>query len=72
VQKAARAKGLGFHVLKAGTESEMNSAFSSFVQLQARALVVGGDPFFYSQRDQLVALAERYAVPVIYERRDLR
>jgi putative ABC transport system substrate-binding protein len=70
VQKAARARGLGFHVLKAGTESEINSAFNSFVQLQARALVVGGDPFFYSQRDQLVALAERHAVPVIYERRE--
>ena len=69
VQNAARTKELGFRVLKAGTESEIDVAFSSFVQLQAGALIVGSDPFFYSQRDQIVALAARHAVPAVYERR---
>jgi len=45
------------------------NAFVSLVQLQATALVVDADAFLLSRRGQLVALASRYAVPVIYARR---
>ena len=64
-QEAARAKGVQLHILKAGTESEIDAAFATLVQLQAGALVVANDPFFFSRRDQLVALASRHAVPAI-------
>ena len=67
VQEAARAKGVQLHILKAGTESEIDAAFASLVQLHAGALVVGTDPFFNSRREQLVALASRHAVPAIYD-----
>jgi len=70
VQEAARAKGLGLHILKAGAEDEFDAAFSSFVQLGVGALVIGSDPFFFSRRDQLVARAARPAVPAVYERRE--
>ena len=70
MQEAARAKGVQLPILKAGTESEIDAAFASLVQLQAGALVVGGDPFFNSRREQLVALASRHAVPAIYEGRE--
>jgi putative ABC transport system substrate-binding protein len=70
VQEAARAKGVEVHVLKAGTESEIETAFASLVQLRADALVVGGDPLFNSRREQLAALASRDAVPAIYEYRE--
>jgi ABC-type uncharacterized transport system substrate-binding protein len=66
VQEAARAKGRQLQILKAGTEGEIGSAFASLVQLQAGALIVAGDPFFSTRREQLVALASRHAVPAIY------
>jgi ABC-type uncharacterized transport system substrate-binding protein len=66
VHEAARTKGVQLLILKAGTESEIDAAFASLVELQAGGLVVGADPFFYSRREQLVALAARHAVPAIY------
>jgi len=68
-REAARTKGVQLHILKAATEGEIDDAFASLVQLQAGALVVGADPFFTSQREQLVALASRHAVPTIYNSR---
>jgi putative ABC transport system substrate-binding protein len=70
LQEAARAKGVQLIILKAGTESEIEGAFGSLVELQAHALLVGADPFFNSRREQLVALASRHAVPAIYEWRE--
>ena len=70
VQEAARTKGLQLHVLKAGRESEIDTAFASLVQLHAGALVVSADPFLSSRREQLVALASRHAVPAIYAWRE--
>jgi putative ABC transport system substrate-binding protein len=70
MQEAARVKGLRFHVLKAGSESEIDAVFATLVQLHAGALVVGGDPFFGSRRELLVALASRHGVPAIYQWRE--
>ena len=68
VQEAARAKGVQLQILKASSESEIDAAFAS--PSQAGALLVGNDPFFMSRREQLVALAARYAVPAMYEWRE--
>jgi putative ABC transport system substrate-binding protein len=70
LQEAARTKGLQLHVLKAGSESEINSAFASLVQLHVDALIVAADPFLSSRREQLVALASRHAVPSSYAWRE--
>jgi putative tryptophan/tyrosine transport system substrate-binding protein len=40
------------------------------VKRQAGALVVMPDPLFFARREQLVALAARYAVPTIYPARE--
>jgi putative ABC transport system substrate-binding protein len=39
-------------------------------QSSARALLIGSDPFFGSERDQVVALAARHSIPAIYEDRE--
>jgi putative ABC transport system substrate-binding protein len=70
VQEAARAKGVQLHILKAGTEGEIDAAFASLVQLQAGAIVAAADPFFNNRREQIVALAARAAVPAIYQGRE--
>ena len=69
-QEAARAKGLQLAVLNAKTESEVDAAFATLVQLHAGALAVLPDPLFLGRREQLVALAARHAVPVIYPLRE--
>jgi putative ABC transport system substrate-binding protein len=66
MQEAARAKGVQLPILQASTESEIDAAYATLVQLQAGGLVVGNDPFFGSRREQLGALASRHAAPAIY------
>jgi putative ABC transport system substrate-binding protein len=70
LQEAAHAKARQLHILKAGTESDIDAAFATLVELHSGALVVVGDPFLTSQREQLVALAARHAVPAIYTFRE--
>jgi putative ABC transport system substrate-binding protein len=69
-QDAAVAKGVQLPILKAGTESEIDAAFTTLVQLHSGALVVAADPFFDGRREQLVTLATRHAVPVAYALRE--
>jgi len=66
VQEAARAKGLALRILKASTESDIDAAFASLVDLKVGGLLVG-DPTYFGRREQIVALAARYAVPTIYD-----
>jgi putative tryptophan/tyrosine transport system substrate-binding protein len=70
VEEAARVKGRQLHILKAGTESEIDFAFATLAQLKIGALFVGANAFFAGRREQLVTLASRYAVPAIYEWRE--
>jgi putative ABC transport system substrate-binding protein len=70
LETAARTLGLKLHVVNAGTESAFDTAFATIAQAGAGALVVDSDPFFTSQRDRLVGLAARHALPAIYEFRE--
>jgi putative ABC transport system substrate-binding protein len=66
LQDAARALGLQVHVLRASTSGEIDAAFEALGDIRAAALVVAGDAFFTSHRNEIVALAGRYTVPAIY------
>src|SRR5262249_22650468 len=57
-------------VLQASVPEELEPRFNLLAKQEARALVVQNDPFFDSQRAQLIALAARYSVPAIYHIRD--
>ena len=69
-QEAARAKGVQLSILNASTESEIDTAFATFVNLRADGLIVAADPFFDTRREQLVAPAAQFRVPTIYFERE--
>ena len=71
MQTAADTLGRKLLVVKASTESELDAAFAIFVQQRIDALIVAGEAFFLSRRDQLVALAARHAIPTMYHLREV-
>jgi putative tryptophan/tyrosine transport system substrate-binding protein len=66
VLAAAPAMGIRIQILKATTDREIDAAFESLVQARTGALLVGGDAFFSSRIEQIVALAAHHAIPVMY------
>jgi putative tryptophan/tyrosine transport system substrate-binding protein len=70
VRAAARALGLELVIMNANSERDIDAAFASFVQQRVNAIILGGDQFFFNRRDQLVELAARNAVPIMYYLRE--
>jgi putative ABC transport system substrate-binding protein len=70
LEAAGRALGRQIVIVKVTNEREFDAAFASIVQAGAGALLVGGGPFFTSQRRTIAALAARHAVPAIYVSRE--
>jgi putative ABC transport system substrate-binding protein len=69
-QQAGRALGREVVILNAGNEHEIDTAFANLAQRKASALLVDNVALFNTRRQQIVALAARYAVPACYELRD--
>ena len=66
IQAAATAIGQDLRTFDVGNESDIETAFAALVRQRADALLVGSDVFLTNRREQIVALAARYAVPTIY------
>jgi putative ABC transport system substrate-binding protein len=70
LEGAVHAIGLNSVVGKVASEFEIDTAFATFAQRRAGALVVGNSPFFTSQIKRIVALAARNALPASYQQRE--
>ncbi len=57
-------------ILHARTVAELEAAFATMAQEKVGTLVVEPDAFLISRRDEIVALAARYAVPTMYQFRE--
>jgi putative ABC transport system substrate-binding protein len=67
---AALALGVELRLLRARTEQELDIAFASLAKHGAGCVVVAGEPFFDSQRDRIVGLAEKERVPALFAFRE--
>ena len=71
LQAGAPPLGLQIEILYAGTDREIDAAFANLVLNPGGALLVSPDAFFFDRRAQLVSLAARHALPVIYSAANL-
>jgi putative ABC transport system substrate-binding protein len=67
VHAAATHLGLQLHVLRAGTEADIEKALAAFHEFKASALVVGADAFYNANSALLAEASLRNKVPTIYE-----
>ncbi len=67
VRAAARKLGQEIRIVQASTESELDAAFATLVEMRVSALLVTGGPFFLNGRDRLLALTAHHALPAVYE-----
>jgi ABC-type uncharacterized transport system substrate-binding protein len=70
IEAAGQTLGQQVIVLNAATERDCETAFADLERRGAGALAIESDPFFNTVIKQLVSLARRHAVPVIYTRRE--
>jgi putative ABC transport system substrate-binding protein len=69
-QAAAAAVGERLLILNASTPSHLDDAFASMKQQQVHAVIIGSDPFFFSERAKLVVLMARDRMPTIFADRE--
>ena len=68
---AADSLGIQLRVVTASTVDEIDAVFAALAKPpRPDALSVAGEPFFDSQREKIVALAAKYAIPTIYAWRE--
>jgi putative ABC transport system substrate-binding protein len=70
LQAAAETLGMRLTVVNASSALELEEAFATFVQERVEAIQMGIDGFFGNHIDQIVALATRSKIPMIYPWRE--
>jgi putative ABC transport system substrate-binding protein len=70
LQAAAVALGLRLTFFEVTNRREIDAAFEALTQQGADALIMGAGAFMFSNRQQVVALATRHALPAVYPQRE--
>jgi putative tryptophan/tyrosine transport system substrate-binding protein len=70
LQEAVKSIGLRLQVFRASTVAEIEAAYEAIARERIPAVMVAADAFFDTRREQLIALAARHAVPVMYQSRE--
>lgn len=52
--------------MNASTDSELDTAFTTLVNVKADGLIIAADPFFDTRRAQIINPAARHKIPTIY------
>jgi putative ABC transport system substrate-binding protein len=65
-QTTAHASGQQIQIAYATSQQDLDGAFATLVQQQSGAILITGDALFTGERDRLVKLAKRYAVPTMF------
>jgi putative ABC transport system substrate-binding protein len=66
LREAASTIGREVEILTAGNDRDIDAAFVTLEQKRADALLISPDTLFFNRRVQIVTLAARYRIPVIY------
>jgi ABC-type uncharacterized transport system substrate-binding protein len=70
VQQAAAALGQTIQIVNASTGGQIDAAFATISQQRIGALIVSSDPLFFIERNKLVVLTARHALPAIFADRE--
>jgi putative tryptophan/tyrosine transport system substrate-binding protein len=70
VETAGRTLALKIHIINARTDNEIEPAFANLTNQHVNGVLIADDPFLLGQRDRIVRLAKRDAIPAIYFTRD--
>jgi len=70
IKTAARSLGRELVLGYASTTQQIDAAFTMFADRSVAGLLVAADPFFTSQRVQIIVLATRHGWPAIYQWRE--
>jgi putative ABC transport system substrate-binding protein len=70
VHAAAQAIGQQLIILDVSSDGDIDTAFATFVQRGAGALLVGAGPIMLSHRERVVALADHHTLPASYPARE--
>ena len=70
-QAAVKLAGQSIGVLNASSERDLGDLAASFDRERPGAILVGSDPFFVTQRHRIIALTARYAIPAMYNERQI-
>jgi putative ABC transport system substrate-binding protein len=70
LQAGAASLGLHAEILNASTDAEIDAAFAKLPQQPGTVLLVSTDAFYFSRHRQIVTLAERRALPAMFDNRE--